>query len=112
MLPGSQRDRIQVFAETKIKNAVNERVSQHSHAFYDRAEINFVSGDRELVLGAEMVGKVNTFKVHFAVGRYVETMVILWRDDYYLINRIEADSRRTYLYITGTRAMPGTIKIV
>ena len=58
------------------------------------------------------IGKIQKFKVRFALGRYVETMIILWRSDYYAINSIEADARKTYLYITATRVMPGTITIV
>lgn len=112
MLSGSQRERIQVYSETRTKNESNERVKTHAHAFYDRADINFVSGEKQLELGAEMIGKIQKFKVRFALGRYVETMVIFWRADYYAINSIEADARKTYLYITATRAMPGTITIL
>jgi len=111
MLSGSQRERIQVFAEIKTKNESNQRVRTYEHAFYDRADVNFVSSEKQVEMGAAMIGKVQKFKVRFALGRYAESMVILWRDDYYTITSPEADARKTYLYITGTRAMQGTIKI-
>lgn len=111
MLAGELRDLITVYREIKTKNATNETIRTYSLGFHDRAAINFVSGARQVELGAEMIGKVNTMKVRYCPGRYVETMVILWRDDYYLINSIEADARRTYHFITGSRAMPGTITI-
>lgn len=111
MLSGQLRDLIAVYSESTTRNSVNEKVKTYTKSFDDRAAINFVSGERQIELGAEMIGKVQKFKVRFALSRYVETMVILWRGDYYLINSIEADARRTYLYITGTRAMPGTITL-
>jgi len=112
MLSGSLREQIRVYTETRTKNESNERVKTHAHTFYDRADVNFVSGEKQIELGAEMIGKIQKFKVRFALGRYVETMIILWRSDYYAINSIEADARKTYLYITATRVMPGTITIV
>lgn len=112
MLSGSLREQIRVYSEIKTKNDSNERVRTHTHAFYDRADVNFVSGERQIELGAEMIGKIQKFKVRFTLGRYVESMIILWRSDYYQINSIEADARKTYHYITGTRTMPGTVTIV
>jgi len=111
MLSSQLRERIQVFAEHITKNESNENVRTYQHAFYDRADVNFVSSERQMELGAAVIGKVQKFKVRFALGRYAESMVILWRDDYYTITSPEADARKTYLYITGVRAMAGTIEM-
>jgi hypothetical protein len=86
-------------------------VRQYQHAFFDRADVNFVSSERQIELGAVQIGKVQKFKVRFKLGKYAENMIILWRGDYYTITSPEADARKTYLYITGTRTMPGTITI-
>ena len=111
MLAGQLREQIEVFSEKKTKNETNERVRTYSHAFYDRADVNFVSSERQIELGAAMIGKVQKFKVRFKLGIYKDSHLIKWRDDFYTITSPEADARKTYLYITGTRAMPGTIKL-
>lgn len=111
MLSGTLRDQITVYALTTGTASANERIRTYTKAFNDRAAISFTSGDPQFSTNTETIGKVNKFKVRFALGRYVETMVIFWRGDWYTIDSIEADSRRTYLYITGTRAMPGIIKL-
>lgn len=111
MLSGQLRERIQVLAEISTKNESNERVRQYQHAFYDRADVNFVSSERQIELGAVQIGKVQKFKVRFKLGKYTESMIIYWRGDYYTIASPEADARKTYLYITGTRTMPGTITL-
>lgn len=111
MLAGQLREQIQVFAENITTNDTNERIRTYTHAFYDRADINFVSSERQMELGAASISKVQKFKVRFKLGVYLENMVIKWRGDYYTIFSPEADARKTYLYITGTRAMPGTITI-
>lgn len=111
MLSGSQRERIEVLEETITKNESNERVRKYQHAFFDRADVSFVSSERQMELGAAMIGKIQKFKVRFALNRYAESMVIVWRGDYYTIASPEADARKTYLYITGTRTMPGTIEL-
>lgn len=111
MLAGQLREQIEVFAETHTFNDSNEKVRKYTHAFYDRADVNFVSSERQIELGAAIIGKIQKFKVRFALGRYLESMIILWRGDYYTITSPESDARKTYLYITGTRTMPGTIDI-
>lgn len=111
MLAGQLRERIQVFSENYTYNESNEKVRTYTPAFFDRADVNFVSSERQIELGAVQIGKVQKFKVRFKLGKYTESMIILWRGDYYTITSPEADARKTYLYITGTRAMPGTIEI-
>lgn len=111
MLSSSLRDQITVYTENAPGTDKNKRNRSYHLAFLDRAAISWQSADSTGGPATEMAGKVNKFKVRFALGRYLETMVILWRGDYYTINGIEADQRRTYLFITGTRAMPGTITI-
>lgn len=110
MLSSTLRDLITVYNEQKTAGA-NDRTRTYTKAFTDRAAITFASGDQQFTAITEMQGKVNKIKVRYALGRYVETMVIQWHDDFYIINSIDPDPRRTYLYITATRAMPGTIKI-
>lgn len=112
MLSSQLRDQITVYAEQTPENAANKRNRSYREAFTDRAAISFSSGDNQFGTSTEMTGKVNKFKVRFALGRYVETMVIEWCGDYYNINAIEYDPRRTYLFITGTRAIRGAIDII
>lgn len=111
MLASQLREQIEVFSESTTRNDSNERVRTYTHAFYDRADVNFVSSERQMELGAASISKVQKFKVRYKLGVYAESMVIKWRGDFYTIFSPEADARKTYLYITGTRAMPGTITI-
>lgn len=111
MLASQLRERIQVLREIITKNESLERVRTYQHAFYDRADVNFVSSERQIELGAAMISKVQKFRVRFALGRYTDNMIIFWRGDYYTITSPEADARKTYLYITGTKAMSGTIEL-
>lgn len=111
MIAAELRDQITVYSEIRTKDEANQVIRTYTKAFDDRAAITFMSGDKKLELGAALFEKIYKFKVRFALGRYNETMVISWRGDYYTINSIDPDNRRTYLIITGTRAMPGTIKV-
>lgn len=112
MLSSQLRDQITVYSPVANTSNKGQRNLNYRLAFTDRASISFASADRQFAEHAEVIGKVNRFKVRFCLGRYLETMIILWRGDYYTIDGIEADPRRTYHYITGTRAMRGTIEIV
>lgn len=111
MLSGQLRERIEVFTETTPGIDKNKRKRTYEHIFYDRAEYNFASAAREFSNSTEMAGKTARFKVRWKSGKYNETMVIAWNNDYYTINGIEIDRKRTFMFISVTRAMPGTIEI-
>jgi hypothetical protein len=112
MLSSQLRERITVYSQVTSTTNKGQRNLNYRLAFYDRADISFESAANQFAANAEVIGKVNRFKVRFALGRYLETMIIFWRGDYYTITSPEADARKTYLYIKGTRAMPGTIEII
>ncbi|WP_159521738.1 phage head completion protein [Sunxiuqinia indica] len=113
MLPGNQRDRIEILNEVEAaKDSYSGRNKSYTHAFYDRANISWASG------GEAMIGRMGTenrtfkAKVRFRIGRFNERQVIAWRSEYYNIRSIDPDRRRNYMILTIDRIPTGTIDIV
>lgn len=112
MLSSQYRDLITVYAEQTPVSASNKRNRQYKKAFDDRAEISFTGGAEQFGQNTEMIGKTQNFRVRFALGRYNEKQIILWRADYYNITALDYDRNRKFIKIQAARLMSGTFEII
>jgi SPP1 family predicted phage head-tail adaptor len=111
MLAGILRDKIDIYTVTKTDNTYSEQKKSYQKSFSDRAETSFAGGAERQTGQMGVVERSMNFKVRFNPHRYNETMVVLWRGDYYNIRSIDPDRQRQYLILRTERAATGTIKI-
>lgn len=113
MLPGRQRDKINIYAETLTANSANERVKTYRYSFSAKAEFSFLNGN-EIQYRAAMGDATRTyrFKVHFKMTKYNERQLVEFRGEYYNITSIEPDRDRTFTTLTCDKMPTGLFTII
>lgn len=111
MLAANQRDKIDIYTVTRTDDSYSQRKKSYQYSFSDRAEIFYKGGTETQVEAMGMITRSMDFRVRFALGRYNETMIILWRGEYYNIRNIDPDRRRKYLILRTERIAADTITI-